>query len=331
MAYIPTSEIKIKDITLRGVNTLKINRSVRTLVDKAIITVPTTAILKKLEDNSKTKVETVKQIDRGDKVEISLGYNGELKRDFVGFVSEIKHKQPAEIHCIDYFYLLQHKTIQKSYKKTTLKEVLTDLLQGLDGVTVDSKTVSMNIKNLQLNNDGNAITRAKALQRIKQRYGLTIYFDLDGNLYAGLLAGKKGAKVKHRLGWNVSNVRNLEYKKAGDIKLKIRAVSVQPDGSRLEIEVGDDSGDERTLYFNDISSESELEQLAEQEIKKHKYDGYNGKIETLLVPFAAPAMVSELQDPQFGDRAGSYFIESTETSLSTSRGGKRLIEIGSKL
>ena len=72
-----------------------------------------------------------------------------------------------------------------------------------------------------------------------------------------------------------------------------------------------------------------MKALAEQELKRYSFDGYRGKIETFLVPFAEPGMVAAVTDPIYSDRSGDYFIESTEVKFGRN-GGRRMVELGIK-
>ena len=84
------------------------------------------------------------------------------------------------------------------------------------------------------------------------------------------------------------------------------------------------------MYFYDVKDQAELAALAQAELKRHSYDGYSGKIQTFLVPFAAPGMLAELEDEVYAYRNGRYYIESVETTFGTP-GARRSIEIGIKV
>lgn len=73
-----------------------------------------------------------------------------------------------------------------------------------------------------------------------------------------------------------------------------------------------------------------MKSLAGQELKRHSFDGYRGKIETFLFPYALPGMVAALDDPIYQERSGNYYIESTETTFGTG-GARRSVEIGIKV
>lgn len=102
------------------------------------------------------------------------------------------------------------------------------------------------------------------------------------------------------------------------------------DGTKIEGEIGEEGGETKTLYYYDVKDAKELKLLAQEELKRYSFDGYRGKIETFLIPFAVPGMVAELDDPIYQERSGSYYIESTEVTFGTS-GARRKVEIGIKV
>ena len=70
--------------------------------------------------------------------------------------------------------------------------------------------------------------------------------------------------------------------------------------------------------------------LAQEELKRYSFDGYRGKIETFLFPYALPGMVAQLEDEVYRERSGSYYIESVDVSFGMG-GARRNVEIGIKV
>src|SRR5690606_21128975 len=102
------------------------------------------------------------------------------------------------------------------------------------------------------------------------------------------------------------------------------------DNTRVEVEVGDEGGEQRTLFMYDVSDKKQLETFGREQLQKLKYDGWEGSIRTFLYPYAEPLMTAELHDPQYGERrAGTFVIDSVTTEFSTS-GARREVEPGAK-
>lgn len=328
--YTLTSNISIGGKTFNGVNKVVIKRSVNKVAAIANIIVPTTAVLKQ-QEKEPAKVEVAKQIAVGDFVSIDLGYDRQNNTEFKGFVKKIHYTTPLLVECEDYTWLLRRDKIQKSYKSTTLKQVVKDILNaGLEGYNLTALDTGQDISitnYVMATDEGEPISRADALVRLKDDYGLSVFFNTGGELYAGLKYGQQLGEVKYKLRHNVIDDDGLEFKKAEDVKIKIKAVHITSAGERTEVSVGDDSGDERTLFFHDVASKSELKELAQNELNNYKYDGYEGDITTFLRPFAQPAMVANLSDPVYSQRDGKYYIESVETTFGTN-GARRAVFLG---
>jgi hypothetical protein len=322
--YVLTCHITIGTATFKAVNDVAVKRSTRTANATATIKVPVTAVLKQAGKEA-TKIETAQAIGVGDPVTIRLGYDGNLKTEFRGFVKRLNYTVPLEIECEDWYWKLRSVNIKKSYAKTTVKELLNDVLTGT-GASVHPNSIDLGLKNTVINNK----TGAWVLEKLKSDYGLTVYFDLDGKLYAGKAYEVKGNTVKYKLRYNVITDDDLKFYKADDYKLKVEAKSYDRNGAKLEASVGADGGEAKTLWFYNVADTAQLKTLAEQELKRYSFDGYRGKIETFLAPYAEPAMVAGLTDPLYNDRSGNYYIESTEVTFGTN-GARRKVELGIKV
>jgi hypothetical protein len=316
-------KIKIGSVSFTSVNEVKITRSIHSVGDTATITVPLSARLR--QSNQETRIESAKQFNRGDKVEISLGYNGKLWSEFVGFVKQLNYKRPLEIECEDWIFPLRNVSIQNSWKSISLKDLLS-YVAGKAGFKVLDGVPDITIEKFSSPDK----TALWILQEIKDKYGLTLYFTSNNELYCGLLYGKNGATVRYNFDLNVIDAGDLKWIDENDIKLKVKAVSFEKSGKRLEATVGDNNGEVRTLNFYDVQDKTQLEKLARAEIEKYKYTGYRGSIKTFLEPYSEPCMTADITDPRFTERSGKYYIEAVETTFGQT-GAKRKVEIGIKL
>ncbi len=325
MAFWLNSEITIGNTRLRSVNDVVVKRSVFMLGDTAIVKLPLTAYIR-VENDKLQQVELSKKFEVGQKIEIKLGYNGKLDTEFVGFVNRVNLKAPLELECEDWTYPLKSINITKSWKKATINEILKHLAD-VCGFTLSKDIPEISIINFVANNK----TALWVLQELKDKYGLTIYFNQDNTLYAGLAYTKNvGKSVKLINGRNIIKADDLKWQNKEDVKLRVKAISMDRNGSKLEATIGDSSGELRTLYFYDVHDKKQLETLASTEIERYKYTGYRGVVNCFLQPYSEPGMKAELTDPLFPVRGGDYFIESTEVSFGMS-GSRRKVTIGIKL
>ena len=316
--------IAIGSATFKAVNNVVIKRSTHAANATAVIKVPVTAVLKQ-QGKEPTKIETAQAVNVGDPVTIKLGYDGNLKDEFKGFVKRLNYNVPLEIECEDWYWKLRYINIKKSFAKTTIKDLLNAILLGTDA-SVHPGSIDLSLKNTVINNK----TGAWVLEKLKSDYGLTVFFTLDGKLFAGKAYQVKSNTVKYQLRYNVIKDEDLKYYRAADYKLKIEAKSYDKDGTKLEASVGADGGEAKTLWFYNVTDASQLKTLAEQELQRYSFDGYRGKIETFLMPYAEPGMIAAVTDPLYNERSGNYYIESTETRFGTN-GARRKVELGIKV
>ena len=301
-------------MTLRGVHQVNAKRSIFDLAATATIKVPVTAILRR-QGEPPTHVETAQMINAGDPVSIALGYNGQLRTEFVGYVKLKNLRTPLEIECEDEFYQTRRRSVSHT-GKTTLGDMLAKC-----GVNV-AYAAPLTLADFPVDNK----PASWVLGKLKTDYGLSIWFDMQGRLYASEPYKVLGGAVKYQLRHNTINEDDLKYHRADDVALTIKAICYMRDGKKVEATIGTGGG-EKTLYFYDVESEGELAALAAAELSRHTYDGYSGKITTFLQPFAEPGMIATLVDDVYSERDGNYYIESTEVDFGTD-GGRRTVELG---
>ena len=316
--FVLCCEIKIGAVTFKSVHDVRIKRSLYDLAATAVIKVPVTAVLKHTGEPP-THIETAQAIKVGDSVEIKLGYDGTMNTEFRGYVKRLNYRVPLEIECEDEFYRLRSINCLFSKKETSLKDCLKSILPGIEFGNV----IDLTLKNFVVNNK----PASWVLGLLKKDYGLVAFFDINGKLYVGKAHDVMGEKVKYSLRENVISDDDLKYQLAEDIRLKVKAICYYHDGTKIEGELGEDGGEQRTFYYYDVKNAAELKALAQEELKRYSFDGYRGKIQTFLFPYALPGMVASLEDKVYNERSGDYFIEATEVAFGTS-GARREVEIG---
>lgn len=313
-----------KRVSFSGFNAIEVVRDIFTINSSAKINIPLSARLKH-GGNTTESVQTADVFNRGDKVEIRLGYDDDLRLEFEGYIKRLNFSKPLQIECEGCEFLLRSPMPTKTWAKTTLTEVLNYIIDGT-GIELYDEMPDISFDDFVI---GANLDRLQTLQQVKEKYGLTVYF--EGNkLYAGLAYTRNNGTVKYELGTNTLKDDQLKYRSADDVALKIKAVWIRPDNTKLEAEVGDPSGSLRTLHFYNVSSVDELKRIATEEMQKYKYSGYEGKIITFAQPFALPAMKGEIVDKSYPERNGTYYI--TKTTVKADTGGvRRTVEFTIKL
>ena len=318
-------ETENKTVTFNKVNTVSINKSIDSIRSTAKIIIPKSAILKDI-DGTKSSTQTNIYFSQGNKVTINLAYNNTINQEFIGFISKITAGDQTEIELQGYEWQLRENITPKSYKTTTLIEVLKYITEGTDIVLMGDKIPNINMQNYVIPAN---LTKIEALQQIKQNYGITIYF-IDNKLYAGLDFTNYLGEVKLSIGENTIKDNNLQYFNEDERKFKVRAVQVNKDNTKFETEVGDSNGELRTLFFYTAKSKADLEKLATAEMEKLKVSGYTGKITTFLLPYIQHGMVANIRDINYPERDGKFEVRSIDLSFGTG-GARRICKIGKKM
>lgn len=288
----------------------KIKRSVKEIVDTATLKIPAVGRINKTSDLPTTSIETSKLWTEGDKVTIQLGYNGDLRTEFKGFVRRVTASVPVEVECEGYAWQLRRVRLLKSYKSVTLKAFLKDLVLGTD-ITLSQFIPDMQLSNLTINH-ANAL---KTLEYLKEKLHLSVYFQFDV-LYVGLEEGVRGNLVKFRLGWNCVRDDNLKYRLASDTQVLVRLVTGKgKNNKRTLIEVGDQGGSLIQKYIANVTDEATLRAIANDILQKAKYTGYEGYISGLLQPFCQPCDTAMIIDKMYNVMGGNCFTEATEVDF----------------
>ena len=311
-------EIKVGNKRFTAVNDVTIERSVYKLGATATVKVPVTAVLRQA-DLPETRVETAQAIAVGDPVEIYLGYNGALRLEFRGYVKALNLRTPLEIVCEDEFWACRRRNVT-SGGTVTLSALLAKC--GLSVAFAETLT----LKNYAVPDK----PVSSVLANLVKNYGLSIFFDLDGRVYACRPEKVVGDAVKYELRYNVISDDDLQYLNRKDVKIQVKAISFKADGTKVEAKKGVEGGTSKTLYFYDVNSMQELATLVQNELERETADGYDGSITTFLQPYAAPAMLATITDPVYPDRSGDYYIESVRTTFGRN-GARRRVEIGTQV
>jgi beta-galactosidase beta subunit len=328
----PFCNISIGDNDFDFVTTGEFSSSWKTLTDTGEITIPHKVRKNGLdifigEDNL---------FKKGDEVNISAGYYPTLELIFSGYVSRIEPSLPVSITFEDAAFLLKQTNLTLSFKKVTLKELLTASINeaigkatgyvkaGLERITVEA--IDADLGAFRITN----VNITGILQELKKTYALTSYFR-GHTLYVGLAYYAEGRdRATFTFQENIiDSGTQLEYKKIDDISFKVKAVSMLENNTKLEIEVGDPDGEQRTITKYNLS-EKDLRAAAEREIGRLKYEGFRGKLFTFLQPVVRHGDEIEIIDPLIPERNGVYLAESVEYSIGVD-GYFQSINLGAKI
>lgn len=292
----PECEIRFGDYIFTGAANVEINDSWEDLTSTATITIPRKLIYKG-KDVVSGEAPLLK---RGMKVDISIGYDGNLINRYNGYIRSISATVPLEIQCEDESYILKKGNIKKSYKNTTLKEVLKD---NLSSIVIGSQPDRIGLGPFRINN----ATPAKILQHLKEEYLIPSWFR-NRKLYIGL-AYWPDLRKEHIIEFDKFELNNnLEYRQEDDISIFVRAINITTDNKKVEYEYGDKDGDTRTLHFYN-RTKSDIDKLVKEELTRMKYTGYYGSFSFFGTPSINHGDVVNLKSISYPERDGKYLVK----------------------
>ena len=324
--FVLTAHIEIGNYIFKQVHGVTIIKSVDLLSDTAEIELPMSALFGNTEVGFERK-QLEQEIKAGDAVKITLAYKDVIEtEEFNGFVRFIKPNVPTvTIECEDAVYVIRKKQITKNFGKTTLLKVLQYIVEGT-GVALAGDIPEVIFDKFLLKN----VNGAQALEKIKEEYGLYIFIDDNNNLFAGLRQTKNiGLTQIYNIYENVVS-HDLKFRKAEDVRISLKVIGVLKDNTKIEVIVGDTTGEQRTLYKYNISDKAALKNIGEAELSDMKFDGYEGSITSFLTPYATRGYNAQIIDKNYPERTGNYFIPKVTTTFNTS-GARRKVELGTKV
>ncbi|WP_264520394.1 late control protein [Flavobacterium sp. N1994] len=320
--FVLEGNVSIGNYSFNSFNEVEITKSIEDMSDTAVVKMPTRFKVR----NNNDLLFTEQAIKVGDKVVITLGYKNKYSGvEFVGYVKKFAPKIPLEIHCEDAMWLLRRNHIKKLLKATTLKAILKEVVSG---TTVE---IANNIPDVAIDQwamiDKNG---AQVLEDLKKQFPFSAYINDEGKLYCGLeQLNNIGQSVVYDLNYNLVE-NNLEFRSKNDRKIRIKYTYIGKDNKKKSYEFGDSDGELRTFHTSVVSDEAKLKEMANVELEKLKYDGFDGDVVSFLIPFANRGMKAIIRDKKHSNREGSYLIKKVVTTFGMS-GARRKVTISNKL
>ncbi len=311
-------DIQIEKYKVAHLLSCEVRKSANKLSDTAAIKLTGMAYSKTLEVESKIK--------RGDEVNIKLGYNDTLQQEFQGFICSISTDNTIVVECEDRMFLMRKEVQNKQYKNIKATAVIEDVVNQIGGFSVIKEDGVSNVKY-----DKFTISNATAydvFKKIQSDTGLHIFVK-GKELHVHLKYTYKEGGVKFDFSRNVES-SNVKYIKADDKKVQVEVVGIDRQNKKTKVLVGESGGDKITVHRYNVSEEPALKIIGEEEIKKHRYTGYEGNLTVWLFPYYTYGYSVDIVDANYPQRQGIYYVEAVTTSFSDG-GGKRKTTIGVKL
>jgi hypothetical protein len=232
-----------------------------------------------------------------------------------------------KIVCEDEMWLFKQSPIKKeTYRNVKLKELIEKLVAQTNlSIDIDCP-IDVTLGNYRITRN----TIAQELEELKKVYGFYAYFrNIKGvsKLYAGWgypTTDRETHRFEH--GKNIIS-ESLEYIDAKDVKLRVKATSVQKDNTRITVEVGDKDGELREVYAYAMNQD-DLKAFAVAEMERFKYTGFKGSFLTFGSPSVKATDIVRIKTQN--GTTGSYLITKLTKTYNNS-GYRQKIDLGAKV
>lgn len=316
-----TAKIEIKGAKtweFDKVISVEITRDMETLTDTCTLQLPRKVKWQGAERNP---------LKRGDKVSVWLGYDDNLQLAFRGYITTIGYKAPITIECEDEMFIFKSREVKKkAYSAATIEQILKDQDLGVKFRVVGEQSIG------SYRVTSNTIT--ELFGHLKDNGGVRFFFKTEGDelvLYAGVLFDKsdgyKQVFCKSDEGGNIINDSDLDIQSKEDVRIKLKAISLQSNNKKIRVEVGDTDGETRTAHTYN-KTESELKAWALQELERLKRDGLTGSFTTF--GFELVDKLDNVAIKIDGERKGVYQVEKNVIKYGSS-GYRQEITIGARV
>lgn len=314
-----SSEIHIGKYVFRQINDVQVESSYETLTDTCTITIP-----RKLAFQGKTIFLDKDPIfKKGDPVVVKLGYDYDAKHEvYTGFISRIESGIPTKIICEDSAYKLKEtKPFNLTYPTLDIEQLLKEILPSGINYKLPGKIELGKARFTK-------VTASQILKYLHDKFSINAWFR-GSTLYVGLNYFPELQK-EHAFGFQENIISdNLEFVRADDVKISVKATSILPDNSKIEVKKGDAEGTERTIHFYNVSK-STLEERATKALTDFKFDGFRGSFTTFGSPLVRHGDIVDLTDNYYTEKSGKYIVKSVKTSFGLS-GYRQEVELAERL
>jgi len=339
--FVLSSDITIGNFQFSGVNEVRIQRSIHSLTDKAVIKIPSIArVINKGKANAEDII-TGDQFSDGDPVVIKLGYNGNLLTEFEGFVKRRNLDMPLEVECEGYSLLLRRNQLNAFYPTISIKDYLLAAVSGLENNYNINVLCGLefNLGNVFFDN----ISGIEALNNLSKYTdgSLTCFFIQPDTLWCGLVYtpyangddpfNNSGTTnmISYRLGYNALKENSLKERISENDPVKVIYSKKLANGHILSqaSDVYPKYVRKHSRTLNHLRDAATLKMLANEQAYKLNYSGYEGNINGFLQPNTLPGYRVYITDDRYPERNGNYLTESTEVHFGVN-GARRIVEAG---
>ena len=316
-------DITIDGKQLRIVESIEINCSVENLTDSATIKLPSTVYNRYIDE--------LENIRRDMPITISLGYNGNMNKEFSGYIRSVE-REPSGliINCQDEIYLFNQTQMKDdNYKNISVKDLLNTVIKAVQPDLKLNCVYDFSFDKFSISN----ATALDVLKAIQNECKCMMYIK-NGvfNVTPPYTITQSTKTVKYDTSINVMQEGySLKYKDKEDRKLKVVVKGKDKDGNEIENDkMGEAGGDTTTFDYKGIATKEMLNSIAQNIYSAKSYSGFEGSFQAWFLPLITKGDTIDYSDSDAPNRNGKYFVNSVATTCS-SGGITRKITIGNAL
>lgn len=298
---------------------------INSFTDTCTIDLPRITYMKTVKSvtEDKQQLDERKEYDikENDPITVLLGYDGNNVKRFEGFVKRVNMSIPVQVECEGYSYLLYDIIFNKSYEHVTVKQLLTDLIQGT-AIVLSTEIPIIPLSNVRFKN----ATGIQVLEWLQKECKLAVYFNFN-ELFVGTLYGKTQATVKFRLGWNTVKEDDFKLRQVDkNVKIVIKEKADTGEVKKTKSDAQKYSNEKSVKVKAGIPSNL-LKDIANRLQTKSNYQGFEGSITAFLEPAVNKGNVAAIDGYKYPEKSGNYFVESVSGEFGKS-GGRQTIGLG---
>lgn len=305
-----TAQVRVGRFDFGFYAAIEIDSSWKTLTDTAVITLP-----RRVSWQGKNLYD---EIRRGDQVSIRVGYDYAEDVLFEGYVSNVKAGVPVVIEAQDEMWRLKQSAISKAWRQVSLGELVGAIVPA--GIAFEAAQIDLGPFR------ADRVSAAKVLEYLRTTYGIYAWFR-DGLLKVGFPYSETTFN-RHKIEVEKAfKSDHLSYERNDDQQIKIRAVSIQPTGGSISVEVGAAAGETHTRHYYNVPEET-LRQLATEALARAQYAGYTGHFSTFGAPRIRHSDSCILESSEYPDRVGEYLVDRVFINVNETDGYQQTLTIG---
>lgn len=319
--------VTVGDTELGQICSVKISKDVAKLTDTATIVCPAVS-------HGRT-LSYVGKVRKWQEVHIALGYDGNLREEFAGYVKSVALEgEQMRIECEDALLLFQRVDMPNGeLLNPSIKDVLAMVLKNVNEFIRRENlgpSLSLNcLYDYKYDKFCTINATAYTILDLIQKEGAPNIYIADNVLNVVPQYTNSTGEASYSPQRNIcKDGLKLKWREESDRSLYVVVSATGADGKKVEATAGKKGENEFKLDLgNRVTDLKSLQAIADNQLKRSIYTGYEGSFQGWLVPFCDAGYIVSLTDEANELHNGRYYVTSVAVEYSSS-GGVRTVSLG---